>query len=76
MPIYEYTCAGCGARFEELVRSAAHEAELTCPQCGQAHPQRQMSVPAAPQMAAERSMPLPGCGQCGQQAGGCPFNQG
>jgi putative FmdB family regulatory protein len=31
MPIYEFECEGCGARFEEL---AAAGAVATCPQCG------------------------------------------
>lgn len=32
MPIYEYECAGCGERFEELMSAAA--AAPGCPSCG------------------------------------------
>ncbi len=31
MPLYEYTCRGCGAEFEALVRGGAAPA---CPRCG------------------------------------------
>ncbi|NLG42651.1 MAG: zinc ribbon domain-containing protein, partial [Phycisphaerae bacterium] len=34
MPIYEYTCSGCGRLFEQLVQSREQEAELACPHCG------------------------------------------
>jgi len=32
MPIYEYTCAGCGREFEELV--LASDEKVKCPECG------------------------------------------
>jgi putative FmdB family regulatory protein len=44
MPIYEFRCEDCGARFEELVpldRTAER-----CPECGAEHPQRVLAVPA------------------------------
>lgn len=34
MPMYEYQCSKCEDRFEELVTSAADEAEVKCPSCG------------------------------------------
>ncbi|MBI2880597.1 MAG: zinc ribbon domain-containing protein [Candidatus Tectomicrobia bacterium] len=37
MPIYEYTCAGCGAEFEKLTLATAGEKggpEVACPSCG------------------------------------------
>lgn len=73
MPIYEYTCRACGARFEELIRNAAEEKALRCTQCGDRRIERQMSVPAAPHAGASKT-PLPsGCGQCGQTPGSCPL---
>jgi putative FmdB family regulatory protein len=33
MPIYEYRCASCNDRFEELVRASAESAP-PCPNCG------------------------------------------
>jgi putative FmdB family regulatory protein len=34
MPLYEYRCRACGARFEVLQRVGADAADLVCPQCG------------------------------------------
>jgi putative FmdB family regulatory protein len=33
VPVHEFACKACGARFEELVRAAGDD-ELSCPQCG------------------------------------------
>lgn len=33
MPIYEYACGSCGARFEVLVRSG-RDGRPACPDCG------------------------------------------
>lgn len=42
MPIYEYTCSGCGHDFEKLVRRNATPA---CPSCGAAQVERRFSLP-------------------------------
>jgi putative FmdB family regulatory protein len=34
MPMYEYQCSKCEARFEELVTSPEDEAEIKCSSCG------------------------------------------
>jgi putative FmdB family regulatory protein len=34
MPIFEYVCADCGAKFEKLILSASRERQLQCPDCG------------------------------------------
>jgi putative FmdB family regulatory protein len=34
MPIYEYSCSDCSARFEKFVRSMTTELETSCPECG------------------------------------------
>jgi putative FmdB family regulatory protein len=44
MPIYEFECEGCGARFEELV---AVEAPVACPSCG-AKPARRLYSSVSP----------------------------
>ncbi|HOO17867.1 MAG: zinc ribbon domain-containing protein [Phycisphaerae bacterium] len=72
MPIYEYTCSGCGRLFEQLVQSREQEAELACPHCGSRKLERQLSVPAAPRVAAG-STPPPPCGGCNQAGGSCPY---
>ncbi len=42
MPIYEYRCASCDERFEELVRRP--EDTVACPQCGGADAERLLST--------------------------------
>ena len=45
MPLYEYACRSCGHRFEELVGShvGVAAAEVSCPSCGAADPERLLS---------------------------------
>ena len=43
MPIYDYSCRGCGHTFEALVRSATVPA---CPQCRSEDLERLLSLPA------------------------------
>lgn len=45
MPIYEYRCRNCGARFEVLVYSEGKE--IVCDQCGSEDSERLMSGFAA-----------------------------
>jgi putative FmdB family regulatory protein len=47
MPIYEYACRDCGARFEILIRRPADTDSLACPKCGASSPERQLSTFAA-----------------------------
>lgn len=46
MPIYEFECGSCGARFEELV--AAGTGEMECPVCGSAEARRLLSNVSPP----------------------------
>jgi putative FmdB family regulatory protein len=46
VPIYEFECEECGARFEELVPSEA--AEVACPSCGSTRCKRLMSAVSPP----------------------------
>jgi putative FmdB family regulatory protein len=69
MPIYEYACPGCGARFEKLVRRFGEA--VSCPTCARADVEKQLSV-----FAVAVSAPAPafaGCraGACPPAAGGC-----
>jgi putative FmdB family regulatory protein len=64
MPIFEYQCRECGARFERIVGSSA--AEVSCKQCESSNVFRLLSVFAV--TASSGTMPLvePGpCGACG-----------
>jgi len=65
MPIYEYVCADCRNRFEELI--FADEQPL-CPECESANAEKQLSVFAAigdpkPERGADP------CGTCGDPQG-------
>jgi putative FmdB family regulatory protein len=46
MPIYEFECEECGARFEELI--AADGAAPACPDCGAAGARRLLSNVSPP----------------------------
>ncbi|NTW88337.1 MAG: zinc ribbon domain-containing protein [Desulfobulbaceae bacterium] len=43
MPIYEYLCTKCGARFEKLQKSGA-TSELECPTCGSTEVKKEFST--------------------------------
>ncbi|MBI4665348.1 MAG: zinc ribbon domain-containing protein [Nitrospinae bacterium] len=67
MPIYEYTCADCGAGFEALVFTAESAASLTCPKCSSGSIVKKMSV-FAPSVAHSGPALPPRCetsGPCG-----------
>jgi len=46
VPIYEFECEACGARFEELVASA--DARVACPECGSPRARRLISNVSPP----------------------------
>lgn len=41
MPVYEYRCKNCGAKFEKLVRGSE---KVTCPECGKSRLDKLFSV--------------------------------
>ncbi|AKG53479.1 hypothetical protein DGWBC_0810 [Dehalogenimonas sp. WBC-2] len=43
MPIYEYSCKKCAAKFE-LLRHFSDTAEVKCPKCGSTEAQRRLST--------------------------------
>jgi len=43
IPIYEYSCQGCGHHFEALIRG---EEKAACPKCASADLEREFSLPA------------------------------
>jgi putative FmdB family regulatory protein len=43
MPIYEFVCAGCGARFRKLVGVVSNPSALQCPRCQSEELNRQIS---------------------------------
>ena len=67
MPIYEFTCQGCGRTFETLVRGGA---EPQCPHCQSTHLDKQLSVFATTAGAAPPAPMMAGpCGACGHPDG-------
>jgi putative FmdB family regulatory protein len=75
MPIYEYSCRDCGARFEKLLRRAEDAAELACPTCGQRDLAQELSVFAAHAASSPAPrMPMEPCAGC-QNPGACGFKE-
>jgi len=63
MPLYEFTCRGCGTEFEELCTSAEVEAgEVTCPECGKKKAEKKLSVFAATGDSGGGGFSGPPCG--------------
>lgn len=58
MPIHEYRCEPCGARFEILVR---HDNPPVCPTCGSTTLERQLSVFATPGDGGAVREPMADC---------------
>jgi putative FmdB family regulatory protein len=73
MPIYEYKCDTCEAKFEKLIRRETDELELSCPSCGERHLSQQYST-FAPH-AGGAAAPAPKCpsGMC-RTPGMCGMN--
>lgn len=44
MPMYEFSCSGCGHRFEEIVFKSSDEEDLECPECGSRDVKRALSA--------------------------------
>ena len=63
MPIYEYICQSCEARFEKLVRRFSEE--VACPTCASAAVDKQLSV-----FAVAGSKATPSFADCGAEACG------
>lgn len=82
MPLYEYTCQKCHAKFEKLVRTMSdgeHE-KVECPECKSTRTARSISVFAAvsgsagaKSSAGHAPPPGGGCGRCGGP-GPCAFD--
>jgi len=71
MPIYEYECGRCGARFERLIRDRANDVPKTCPECGAPSPVRALSAFNVSAGAAAKDS-SPACSSC--PSGTCPYS--
>jgi putative FmdB family regulatory protein len=75
MPIYEYSCADCGTKFEKLIRRQTDTDSLACPSCGQSHLNPELSIFSARANGPAKSPEMPSCGggRCGNP-GMCGMN--
>ncbi len=74
MPVYEYTCAACGHVTEALRKMSEADAPIACESCGKPETRRSHSVFAAGRAEAAMTLPMGGCGRCGDPQGSCGFN--
>jgi putative FmdB family regulatory protein len=44
MPIYEYRCKQCSAKFDKLVKLSTQTAEIECPKCGAHKAEKSVSL--------------------------------
>jgi len=73
MPIYEYECRACEAKFEQLQRTMSSDAKVKCPECGSVKTARALSVFAVGgESGGKRSAPAAGPGMCGRCGGPGP----
>ncbi len=74
MPIFEYSCADCGTKFEKLVRNG-DASGIECPSCGQKHLKQELSTFAAHSGTSRSKSEMPSCpsGQC-SNPGMCGMN--
>ena len=78
MPIYEYVCRKCNAKFDRLVRSMSGgdaDDKAKCPECGSPQAARVVStfaVGAEGPKSSSAAAAGPGmCGRCGGEPGSC-----
>jgi len=64
MPIFEYKCRDCGAKFERLVNTST--GQVVCKACTSPRVDKQLSVFAVAGASRFAASPEPGpCGACG-----------
>jgi putative FmdB family regulatory protein len=69
MPLYDFRCKKCKAKFEELVRSPREEESVRCAKCGSSKVARMMSVFATRSGSSDKSAPKRSGGSC--SSGSC-----
>ena len=70
MPLYEYSCRGCGRRFEVLQRVGADHSGVGCPVCGSDDVAKQFSTFASAVSTSGGAMPCGASSAAGWGAGG------
>lgn len=74
MPIFEYRCESCDARFEKLIRRASDEDSLACPKCGAVKVEKELSTFAAHAHGRPAERAMPPCGAACPTPGMCSRN--
>jgi putative FmdB family regulatory protein len=70
MPLYEYSCRGCGRRFEVLQRVGADHSGVVCPACGSGEVAKQFSTFASAVATSGGAMPCGAPSSAGCGSGG------
>lgn len=71
MPIYEFTCQGCGNNFDKLCKASDNLAEIICPACGEKKARKRISKFCSPGVGGDTggsscgSCSTHNCGSCG-----------
>jgi putative FmdB family regulatory protein len=60
MPLFEFECLECGAKFEKLVRTAGADSEVTCTKCGGRRVEEKFSTFSSSARGSS-SVPSKGC---------------
>jgi putative FmdB family regulatory protein len=71
MPLYEYGCRGCGARFETLRKAAQRLAAPPCPDCGAHETSLRLSAPGFVGATSGGGTGAGPAGACGADPGAC-----
>jgi putative FmdB family regulatory protein len=72
VPLYEYACKSCDAKFEQLIRAADRDAKVKCPECGSMKTTRALSlISVGGESKSAESTDTPICGRCGETRGSC-----
>jgi len=74
VPLYEYECRSCSARFEQLVYDRT--AKVVCSKCGSGDIAQLLSTFAVGAESGNAAAPTSPCAGCqGMQGGECPMNR-
>lgn len=74
MPVYEYECSDCERVTEALRPIRDADEPIDCEHCGGRRTHRAHSVFAAgASSGSDQSLPMAGCGRCGEAGGSCPY---
>ena len=71
MPVYEYVCQKCEGVTEALRKMSDADTTIRCEHCGAKQTARVQSVFSAGSAQSGPSMPMGGCGRCGDPNGSC-----